>query len=151
VCGLRQAPCHPCHCKVHRSTVTAGAKSWLRSAALAIGLLCKPIWSFPVCVKLKKLFLEEGPKIGTSRTSPRNGGKQDPLIHTVVNEAMDEEQTLIRKSINGTYTTQVSYIMRGPLVLEVYSHEATSFPVPAVSLTLYTSLLVHSAVLEIAQ
>ena len=52
---------------------------------------------------------------------------------------MDGEQAFITESINGAYTTQILYIMRGPLVLKVYSHDVASFPVPAVSLTLYTS------------
>jgi len=40
--------------------------------------------------------------------------------------------------------------MRGPLVLEVYSHDAASFPVPVASLTLYISWPVRYAVLVIA-
>lgn len=52
---------------------------------------------------------------------------------------MDREQTIITESINGAYTTQILYIMRGPLVLEVYPHDVASFPEPAVSLILYIS------------
>lgn len=65
-------------------------------------------------------------------------GKKGPF-DVNVNEAMDREQAIITESINGAHTIQILYIMRGPLVLEVYSHDVASFPVPAVSLTLYTS------------
>ncbi len=52
---------------------------------------------------------------------------------------MDGQQTLITESMDGAYTTQILYIMRGPLVLEVYFHDAASYPVPVASLTLCTS------------
>jgi len=43
------------------------------------------------------------------------------------------------------------YHWRSLLVLGVYPHDESSFPVPVASLTLYTSLPVHSAVLEIVR